>query len=358
MKNILFVVDNLAIGGLQRISNFIGKELLKKHSVSFLITDSTFSVEYSGFNVIKKNTVISKISKRFSKTHLEFIIKSKTIVNSTIYNKKIQTVVLSNWSLFLAPLIRERFPTINIILWMHNSYEVYFNNYFKDYKRLLLESMKVSDKVVCLTNSDLRGYGKYSNNVVKINNPLTFDGSENKSNLQANLISLTCRYNIQHKGLDYLVQVAKKIPKKWKIAVAGSGTDEEIKGVKQLIKDNNVQDSIVLLGALRGEELLNHYKNSSIYIMTSRWEGFGLVLTEAMSFGLPIIAFENSGSNEVLDNGKYGIVVEQGNVEEFSRELNRMISDYDLRKKYSEKSLERVKDFGINAIISQWEKII
>lgn len=66
--------------------------------------------------------------------------------------------------------------------------------------------------------------------------------------------------------------------------------------------------------------------------MTSRWEGFGLVLTEAMSFGLPIIAFENSGSNEVLDNGKYGIVVEQGNVEEFSRELNRMISDYDLRK--------------------------
>ena len=92
--------------------------------------------------------------------------------------------------------------------------------------------------------------------------------------------------------------------------------------------------------------------------MTSRWEGFGLVLTEAMSFGLPIISFDNSGANEVLDNGKYGLLVEQGNVENFSKELNRMISSYELRKEYSQKSLERIIDFDIEHIIKQWDDIL
>ncbi len=92
--------------------------------------------------------------------------------------------------------------------------------------------------------------------------------------------------------------------------------------------------------------------------MTSRWEGFPLVLAEAMNFGLPIISFENGGSNEVLENGKYGKLVEQGNVELFSEELNRMISDIQLRKEYAVKSLQRAKSLQLDSIIKQWEKIL
>lgn len=115
---------------------------------------------------------------------------------------------------------------------------------------------------------------------------------------------------------------------------------------------------MILLGALNGKELNNHYLNSSIYIMTSRWEGMPLVLAEAMSFGLPIIAFSQTGSNEVLANGKYGVLVENGNVSELTNQLIMLINDVEKRKQYQKLSLERVEDFQLKNIITKWNEVL
>lgn len=92
--------------------------------------------------------------------------------------------------------------------------------------------------------------------------------------------------------------------------------------------------------------------------MTSRWEGMPLVLAEAMSFGLPIVAFEQSGSSEVLDDGKYGILVENGNVEAMITELLKLVENPELRKIYQRKSLERVQNFKVEILQKQWQNII
>lgn len=65
--------------------------------------------------------------------------------------------------------------------------------------------------------------------------------------------------------------------------------------------------------------------------MTSRWEGFGLVLVEAMDFGLPILAFSRTGSNEVIANGKHGVLVENGDVSELTNQLTMLINDVEKR---------------------------
>ncbi|MEG1009050.1 MAG: hypothetical protein RSF67_04415, partial [Clostridia bacterium] len=96
-----------------------------------------------------------------------------------------------------------------------------FEGYFSKVKDSLIESMQAADAVVALTEEDKRGYGVISENVVKINNPITLDNLGLVSDLNEKIISITCRYDIQHKGLDYLVKIAKKLPEDWKIAIAG-----------------------------------------------------------------------------------------------------------------------------------------
>src|SRR5699024_31896 len=102
----------------------------------------------------------------------------------------------------------------------------------------------------------------------------------------------------EQKGLDYLIEIGKVLNENWEILVAGDGADKDT--FNQMIKENYLEDKIILKGSLKSEELVDLYKSGSIFISTSRWEGFGLVITEAMSFGLPIVSFNNSGPREIL----------------------------------------------------------
>ena len=359
------------MGGIERVLTTCVNKLSKRYTIYVFCLEKT-----DLFYKLNQDITILYASKLFAPTlkiarfihnglKKYFNVNMKLSMWASIIKKRIDkehfdTVVYLPSTFFMFPsLIKNKNNKKNII-WTHNNYKVYIDDYYKYLKGELIESLKISDIVVTLTEEDKEGFFSYSNtkNIVKINNPLTIVNTGKNSNLQNRIISITCRYAIKHKGLDFIMQIAKNIPENWKIAIAGTGSKSEVNELKKLISSYNLTKKIILRGALNGEDLRKHYRESSLYIMTSRWEGFGLVLTEAMSFGLPVIAFENSGSNEVLDNGKYGILVEQGNVEKFSRELNHMISDYELRKEYSKKSLERVKDFQIDNIVEQWEKII
>lgn len=127
---------------------------------------------------------------------------------------------------FMFPsLIKSKKNSKNII-WTHNNYKVYIEDYYKYLKNELIESLEISDAVISLTEEDKNGFFSYSNtnNIVKINNPLTIANIGKNSNLKNKIISITCRYSINHKGLDFLLQIGKNIPDDWKIAIAGTGS--------------------------------------------------------------------------------------------------------------------------------------
>lgn len=370
-KKILFITSSLNMGGIERVLATCVNELSQKYSIY------VFCLERSEpFYDLNRNITVLYAPKIFAFTlkagrllhnglKKYFNMNFKLTLWSNIIKKKIDkecfdTVVYLPATFFMFPsLIKSKKNSKNII-WTHNNYKVYIEDYYKYLKNELIESLEISDAVIALTEEDKDGFFSYSNtnNIVKINNPLTIANIGKNSNLKNKIISITCRYSINHKGLDFLLQIGKNIPDDWKIAIAGTGSKKEVKEFKRLIASHNISSKIILRGAISGEQLCKHYRESSVYIMTSRWEGMPLVLAEAMSFGLPIISFDNSGANEVLDNGKYGLLVEQGNVENFSKELNRMISSYELRKEYSQKSLERIIDFDIEHIIKQWDDIL
>jgi len=369
---VIFVLDKLDTGGLQRVNVTVVDKLRKSNDVKFVTirnSKNELKTEAKVTNLI--DTFIKKmiyfflqIINYFSKllfhrdSNLTNNFSSNLLIKYIVKNSP-ECVVLNGPSLVFGKKLKKTFPNLKVIMWMHNNSDVYLNSYFKNNKIMLISSMKFADKIVTLNKDDLLDYSKYSDNVIKIYNPITLKNDESyHSSLNNHVISVVSRIDPFHKGLDYLSEIASRLPDDWKISIAGSGSKKKLKEFNKLITKNNAEKKIVYNGNLYGKALKKHYLKSSIYLMTSRYEGFGLVLLEAMNFGLPIIAFSQSGSKEILNNGKYGILVSNGDVEAMYEKLLDFINDVNLREEYQQKSIKRVKDFSLDAITKQWEKTI
>lgn len=107
------------------------------------------------------------------------------------------------------------------------------------------------------------------------------------------------------------------------------------------------------------DNVKDHYLESSIFVSTSRWEGFGLAITEAMECGLPVVAFDNSGPKEIISKPNInGVLVGNYNINKFADEIISLIENDEKRASMSLESIKRAQDFKIDNIIKQWIKII
>lgn len=365
------VNENFGIGGLERVSSVIGQALSEKHEVyyySMFGKDNFYDIKenfYVGNSKPLKNKWLNMDS---YKKQIDYTVRGNYVpskyskeelqsLNLFIQQKGIELVLISSPKIIsFIPKI-QKVNRVKCIAWLHNNYDVYMKNYTKKYNGSFVEGLHRADAAVCLTKSDLKNYSLINKNTYCIYNPLTLENTT-RADLLINNIAFTGRLSFEHKGIDYLVEIAKKIPANWTITIAGNGSEKEKKQLNQLIKDNHLETKLLFNGPLKGKNLINHYKNSSIYLMTSRWEGMPLVLAEAMSFGLPIIAFEQTGSSEVLMNGKYGCLVKNGDINEMSKKISQLITQENLRMSYSKQSLERVKDFNIEKLLEEWNQLI
>ncbi|MGY3730535.1 glycosyltransferase [Lactococcus termiticola] len=259
-----------------------------------------------------------------------------------------QVILSANEILFL-PLLKAKFPALKFIAWLHSSAERYMTKVFFGLKADFLAGIRQADELVCLTDEDVSYFKLTNPRCRRIFNPNRLE-HEQVSALKEPIIAWTGRLSYQVKGLDYLIELAKDLPEPWKIAVAGPGDASIFKDLPE--------NKLLYRGALSGEELVQHYKEASIFLMTSRLEGFGLVLAEAMSFGLPAIAFEQTGSRAILDDGKYGRLIAQGDLEAMKASLQQLINNAEERKKLSQLSIERSQAFLPKVILEAWKELI
>ncbi|OYQ67080.1 hypothetical protein B9P78_04255 [Aerococcus sp. 1KP-2016] len=366
--NICIFNESFGMGGLERVSSVIGKGLINHNVLYYSMFDDKNYYEIDN-EIITLNANI-KVNKYLNhKNYIRKVLQGISVDFSPAWYHRDRIKKFINWveineidaviasGPFLIAMIPylEKYTNARYIAWIHNNFQTYMNKYTKGYKKYFINGLKEADEVVVLTNEDLNNYRQFNENINLIYNPLTITNTQKSTLLNKN-ISFTARIAYEHKGIDYLIQVAKRLPNDWTISVAGQGNEEE--KLREEIRENNIEDKLILLGALNDKGLRKHYLNSSIYLMTSRWEGFGLVLVEAMDFGLPIIAFSQTGSDEVLANGKYGVLVENGNVSELTNQLTLLINDVEKRKQYQKLSLERVEDFQLKNIITKWNEVL
>ncbi len=366
---IALVIGSLGnMGGLEKVSVILANELVQNYEVD-LISFSNDKGYYPldlKLNVIEKNINYTFLERAFRKI-CNKIFKSNSLSNykeifflREILKKNDYDVIIAsdgNQCMCVndALLRQKKVKSIKLIGWMHNDYDVYFNNYYKNYKKKLSTSLTKFNNIVTLTDNSQLEYKIHNKNTIRIYNPLTLEKTK-QSNLENKEIIFVSRLVKEQKGLDFLIEIAKKIKSTdWKIRVIGDGEDSH--WLKCEIKENNLQNVIILHGAVTNN-IQDIYSNASLFISTSRWEGFGLVLTEAMACGLPVVAFENSGPNEILNHGQYGILIPKYDTSAFANTLIRLIGDPNELEYYSKKSLERANDFSLKHIVEQWKKII
>lgn len=210
------------------------------------------------------------------------------------------------------------------------------------------------DKVVLLTQQDLNLWGN-KKNMCYIYNPLSFT-CDVSAELDKKYIIAAGRF-IAQKGFDLLIDAFAIIATEhldWKLLIFGEGQDHQF--LLNRIKEKGLMQQVQLCPVT--SDIRSVFLNSSIFVFSSRYEGFGLVLTEAMECGLPCVAFDcECGPREIIDNGETGYLVKSGDINDFALKLETLMNNSTLRKEMGSKGKQTVQRFYVDKIMAQWDRL-
>ena len=216
--------------------------------------------------------------------------------------------------------------------------------------RQLIYQLKKLDRFITLTEEDKMLWTELKN-VQTINNPLSFfpDRFSQCGNKQ---IIAAGRY-VPQKGFDLLIEAWDLVEKKhpdWKLLIFGDG---DRKLLENIIIKNNLQNCYLKHST---NDIASEFINSSIYVLSSRFEGFGMVIIEAMVCGVPPIAFDcPCGPKDIINNLKDGILVNSGDINELAEKICFLIENEDIRKDMGSNARKNAERFKIEHIAEQWK---
>ena len=196
----------------------------------------------------------------------------------------------------------------------------------------LLQKLRKLDRLVVLTEKDREAWTELDN-VVAIPDPLPFLPSS-VSLLTKKRVVAIARYS-HEKGIDLLLNawaIVEKKVKDWQLEVFGDGDRAPFERQIDML---GIDRSRCRLNG-RTNDVESEYCSSSIFVLSSRFEGFGMVIVEAMACGLPVVSFDCPwGPRSIISNGEDGLLVESNNVVALADALSRLMGDEALRRSMS-----------------------
>lgn len=217
----------------------------------------------------------------------------------------------------------------------------------------LINQLRKLKKFIVLSDEDAREWTELNNTAV-IYNALPFF-PDSVSKCQNKRIIAVGRYMPQ-KGFDRLIDAWSMVNRKhpdWVLNIYGDGMRSEL---EEQIKALQLEKSCILNHST--PDIVDKYLESSIFVLSSRYEGFGLVITEAMACGVPPVSFAcPCGPRDIICNGEDGLLVEDGNIEELANKICYLIENEDIRKRMSLKARHNVERFKIENIAKQWDDL-
>lgn len=214
----------------------------------------------------------------------------------------------------------------------------------------LIRKVKSLDKFIVLTETDRKSW-KEIQNVSIIPNPLACFPQETSS-LGSKQVIAVGRYAYE-KGFDMLIESWKQVHKQhpdWILKIYGI---DIAKNFTSFIQSEGLQDCIIPMDST--PHIYQAYQESSIYACSSRFEGFGMALVEAMSCGVPCVSFDcPHGPRNIITDGKNGYLVEPDNMEALAERICHLIEDEELRKEMGKNARKRAEDFTEEKIMQQW----
>ena len=279
----------------------------------------------------------SVMKKAISESNADIMISTRTFLNEwlSVYGK----------------------PNILKIGWEHNHHH---NN--EKYAIDVVRSSKNLDYFV-LVSKDLKKYytkklRKYKCKCIYIPNMLD-SIPKRLAPLEEKRIVSVGRLS-QEKGYMDLLRIFKQLSKKhknWHLDIIGDGPERD--KLEEYIKTRNLEEKITLHGFRSKDYIDKILHQSSLYVMTSYTESFGIVLLEAMSHGIPCIAFSSAeGAREIISSGKNGYLIKNRNATAMIKKIEDLMKKEEERKKMGKEARKSVKQYTKEVVQEDWYNLL
>lgn len=241
----------------------------------------------------------------------------------------------------------------------YRNFEANETNWFKElfakfWMRSLVAKLKMLDRFVVLTEEDKSAWPELQN-ICVIPDPLSFSPTQYSLLTEKRIIAVG-RY-VYQKGFDLLLKAWAKIEKQysdWELVIFGDGNRVPY---EQLMSDLGIDTTRCHLNGPT-TDIQKEYINSSIFVLSSRFEGFGMVLIEAMACGLPVVSYAcPCGPKDIIKDGEDGLLVDNGNVNALAETMSCLITDDVLRQSMSQAGRRNVRRFNIEQIAQYWKTV-
>lgn len=221
-------------------------------------------------------------------------------------------------------------------------------------RRRLRAAEKYSDAVITLTRTDAKAWEK-ARKVYVIPNFTEYMPPQSSTCEIPRAIAVG-RLSYQ-KGFDRLVSIWSIVNKRfpdWKLDIYGEGICKE--ALKKQIGELHL-DKIVTIHPFT-KDILQEYLSSSLFVLSSNYEGFALVLLEAMACGLPCVSFDcPNGPADIIQNGETGLLVKNGDLEGFTNAICHLLADQEERKELGRKAKQEIMNYSPEKVMLQWDRL-
>ena len=388
MKRICFLVDSIfSIGGVQRVTAVIAKELSKVADVTIVTFDKPEALDTSLYRLNDANISyrffsyppVGKIERTLCRIYSGFYQKTtpQSRLASVLYGYSsfphtirkalIKELCSGHYDVIIgghAPLsgrlatMKDNLQGAKVIGWIHNSFEALFGNKFHYIgavrKRHYVFQFRKLDHVVLLCQHDAERYHNYDPKFrpTVIYNPLALrPGKPSEGNTKCFLA--VGRFSRGHKGFDLLIEAFHLFAlhnQEWKLVIVGEGKEEAL--YRSLITKYQLGDRVFIHPFTN--DIQAYYSQAQVYVLSSRWEGFGLVLVEAMAHGLPVVSSDLPTSKEIM--GSFGLYFKSEDISDLAQRLEDA-THIDWSAK-SQEAQQLAHKFDVANIINQWKTIL
>lgn len=378
-KNVLFVIESLCGGGAEKVLTTLLKHLDKsKYNITLctIINTGNYIDEVKPY--VNYTSVISLPHNQSILDRIWYTIKYKLVYKllpiSWVYKlfiPKDNDIEIAFCEGFTTKLMsKSSNKKAKKIAWVH--IDLKFNPWSQRlgiYRNIKEETLTYSkfDSIITVSKTVKESfkeiYGQ-AEKIVTIYNPIDVHeirqkGKEYIEGYNKDVMNLvTVGRLVPQKGYDILLQIVVRLKNegyKFILRILGEGT--EWKELLHYKEQNELQDYVELMGFKKNP--YPYIVNSDLFVCSSRSEGYSLVIAESLVLGIPVLSTYCSGPNELLDEGKYGKLVENGDHGSGLYEgLKQFLNNKELLEEYRQKAIERGNFFSLTKVINEIEEIL